>query len=172
MTVYFKDHLEFLREQYATLSLAEITDAFNIHFGMNKTKSQIKSTLERRKICAPKENGTHRGLFKPGLPNINRNKVGHERKVSHGFTIVRTEDDDRMKHRLVWEKHYGPVPEGYTVIFLDGDKDNFNIDNLELMSRSALLAANMMQYNQADESLKPSILTLAKLKAKIGERTK
>lgn len=39
-------------------------------------------------------------------------------------------------HRLVWEKHNGSIPNGYIVHHKDEDKLNWDIDNLELMSRA------------------------------------
>lgn len=42
-------------------------------------------------------------------------------------------------HRLEWQKYYGEIPEGYVVHHKDGDKCNWNIDNLELLSRGSHL---------------------------------
>jgi hypothetical protein len=40
-----------------------------------------------------------------------------------------------MKHRLVWESVHGPIPKGYNIVFLDGDRWNFSIDNLKMVSK-------------------------------------
>ena len=37
-------------------------------------------------------------------------------------------------HKLIWEKYYGKVPEGYVVHHIDHNKLNNDIMNLELMS--------------------------------------
>jgi hypothetical protein len=37
-------------------------------------------------------------------------------------------------HRIVYEEHYGPIPEGYTVHHKDEDRLNFDPDNLECMT--------------------------------------
>ena len=39
-------------------------------------------------------------------------------------------------HRLQWVKYHGEIPEGYVVHHKDENKLNWNIDNLELLSRS------------------------------------
>lgn len=38
-------------------------------------------------------------------------------------------------HVYIWEKEHGKVPQGYHVHHKDGDKDNNDINNLELMER-------------------------------------
>ena len=39
------------------------------------------------------------------------------------------------EHRIVYEKHHGPIPSGYDVHHRDGDKLNNDISNLELLSK-------------------------------------
>lgn len=39
-------------------------------------------------------------------------------------------------HRLQWMKYHGDIPKGYVIHHKDGNKLNWNIDNLELLSRS------------------------------------
>lgn len=40
-------------------------------------------------------------------------------------------------HRLIWEKHYGkPVPEGYVIHHIDGNKLNNAINNLQCVQES------------------------------------
>ena len=38
-----------------------------------------------------------------------------------------------MAHRRVWRKHHGPVPVGYFIHHIDGDKQNNAIGNLTLI---------------------------------------
>ena len=37
-------------------------------------------------------------------------------------------------HRLEWYKHHGPIPDGYHVHHKDGNRKNWHIDNLELLT--------------------------------------
>lgn len=50
----------------------------------------------------------------------------------------------RYVHVLLWEQHYGPVPRGYAVKFVDGDRANIALNNLCLVSRSDLASLNRM----------------------------
>jgi hypothetical protein len=49
-------------------------------------------------------------------------------------------------HRMVWEMEHGPVPKGHTVCFKDGNKLNVWLDNLELLSRHALMLRNSVHH--------------------------
>ena len=47
-----------------------------------------------------------------------------------------------LVHRIVWEQHHGPIPEGHAVIFHDSDTSNFDINNLRCISRAELSRSN------------------------------
>ena len=40
-------------------------------------------------------------------------------------------------HRYVWEQEVGPIPDGFDVHHIDGDKSNNSIDNLSLLTNRA-----------------------------------
>lgn len=44
--------------------------------------------------------------------------------------------------KKVYEDVYGPIPKGWIIIHLDGDKDNDELTNLEAISRAELLRRN------------------------------
>ena len=78
-----------------------------------------------------------------------------------------------LKHRYIWEQHNGPIPEGYVVIFLDGNRQNFNIDNLALVKRSELAMLNREKLIVKDnkEATKCGI-AIVKLEERIKEYEK
>lgn len=39
-------------------------------------------------------------------------------------------------HRIQWEKYYGDIPDGCVIHHKDGNKLNWDIDNLELLTRA------------------------------------
>ena len=52
----------------------------------------------------------------------------------HGGYVRRTENGKRIfAHRWEWEKYKGPIPEGYDIHHIDGDKKNNAIENLECL---------------------------------------
>ncbi|MEW6095577.1 MAG: HNH endonuclease signature motif containing protein [bacterium] len=42
----------------------------------------------------------------------------------------------KYEHRVVWEKNYGKIPQGYEIHHINGKKDDNRIENLEIMLSS------------------------------------
>lgn len=57
---YQPEHLDFLRKQYPLLTCDELTAAFNNEFGLNKTTSQIESTVSNHSIKSGRKKGSTR----------------------------------------------------------------------------------------------------------------
>jgi hypothetical protein len=122
--------------------------------------------------------GAEKGRFKKGNKPSNKKQVGYERKQVDGYTYVKISDKNegkkcwKYKHVLVYEKAHGPVPEGYCVVFCDGNKNNFDLDNLALMSRDELVRMNAAHYFSEDSNITKTGIALVKLKKVLSERTK
>lgn len=73
-----------------------------------------------------------RNLIAPGGRAHNKAPIGHERKAVDGYWWVKVADPNifKLKHRILWEQHHGPIPAGIEITFIDGDKDNITIGNL------------------------------------------
>jgi HNH endonuclease len=48
----------------------------------------------------------------------------------------------KAQHHLIWTQAYGPIPRGCVLIFRNGDRLDVRLDNLECVSRRALMARN------------------------------
>lgn len=86
--------------------------------------------------------------FKPGNVPHTWNPIGHERETKDGYLQRKVSDtgdrkrDYVMLHHLVWRLHGLRVPASHALTFRDGDKRNFDINNLELLTRAELMARN------------------------------
>lgn len=49
-------------------------------------------------------------------------------------------------HKLVWEDYYGEIPNGYVIHHKDENKLNWDIENLELLSRKDHLAKHRKSH--------------------------
>jgi hypothetical protein len=76
----------------------------------------------------------------------------------------------RHKHITIWEAANGKVPRGHVVIFADGDKSNFALDNLILVSRGELVVMNRCGLISNDKDLTQAGKAVADIKLAIGGR--
>lgn len=67
------------------------------------------------------------------------------------------------KQRVIYEQYHGPIPAGHKVIFADGDRFNFDIDNLVLVSSSEELIMNQKKLRYDDQDLTKTGHLIAKI---------
>ena len=79
-----------------------------------------------------------RTRFKKGRPSQNIRPVGSERVNVDGYIEIKIAEPSkwRPKQRVVWEAEHGPVPDGYIVSFIDGNKQNCVLSNLRLITKA------------------------------------
>lgn len=120
---------------------------------------------------------------KGGLPP-NTKYLGHERVTVDGYVEISIADTNPrtgysrryvLKHRHLWEQQHGPVPDGYILKCLHGNRLNTDPSNWTPIPRGLLPFLNGHRgpnYDQAAPEVKTAILTLAKLKrARFQRRT-
>lgn len=168
----------------------EIQKLMNEKFNLGLTLSQIKGAIGRHKLNTgftgqfnkghiPFNKGV-KGLklggketqFKKGNIPLNCMPVGSERVNGDGYIDVKIAHPNKWKgkHILVWEEINGHVPPGYAVIFGDGDKRNFDINNLILVSRKQLLILNRNKLIQNDADLTRTGVIIADIYSKMSKR--
>lgn len=124
--------------------------------------------------------GSEKGRFKKGNEPHNTHYLGHERVSKDGYVEVSVAETNPhtgykrryvLKHRHEWEKANGPVPAGYALKCLDGNKANCDPANWQAIPRSMLpyLAGGNrykrhLSYDEAEPEIRPVILTAAKVK--------
>ena len=103
--------------------------------------------------------------------------IGTEKKLSDGYIWVKVDDQIcakknvnwKQKQRLIWEEANGPIPDGMFVTFLDGNRENFNLDNLALITRAEHARLNQSGLRSEDPEITAAALQVAKLTTKIGQ---
>lgn len=67
----------------------------------------------------------------------NRVKVGDVAgwKDEHGYVYIRFMGKLRQAHRIIWEMHHGPIPEGMEIDHINHVTDDNRIENLRLVTR-------------------------------------
>ncbi len=120
--------------------------------------------------------------FKKGQLPHNTKYVGHERVNIEGYVEISIDQANPHtgferryvhKQRYLWEQLNGPVPDGKVLKCLDGNKQNTDPSNWELIDRAILPRLNGrfgMAYDQAEPEVKPAIMMLARLKHAVKQR--
>lgn len=73
-------------------------------------------------------------------------------------------------HRHLWTKANGPIPVGHAVVFVNGDKTDCRLANLQLITRRELMARNTV--HNLPQPLVQAIQLLGALNRRIRKETK
>ena len=119
-------------------------------------------------------------MFKSGHKPWNIRPVGTELLDGDGYTRIKTKEILRgkkrdqwiPKQRLIYAEHYGEVPENCFVVFADGDKTNFDINNLILVEKKVNAVMNKKGLRFKDAELTKAGHALAKLMIATREKEK
>ena len=183
-----KEEIEYLKQVAPGHSYEEIFKLMNDKFEYQFTLEQIKGAMNRNKIktglgghfkkgSTPWNKGvkgymgSNKTSFKKGNIPINHKEIGSERITRDGYIEIKVAEPNKwqLKHRYVWEQHYGEIPKGYNIIFLDKDTTNISIENLACVSREELLIINKNNLIKNDIELTKAGVNLSKLIASINK---
>lgn len=77
-----------------------------------------------------------------------------------------------LKHRWLWERANGPVPEGHALKSLDGNRQNTDPSNWVALPRGLLTRLNGKsgrRYDMAEPEVRPAIMAVARLEHRAAE---
>ena len=152
--------------QHKNESNAEITEKLNSTFGTNYTMIQIRGYISQRKI---------RGVQRSFRPY--KHKEFDERLKNGGNCRWEVLVNGRWipKSRYIYEKATGEkIEEGKICVFLDGNIENFSLDNMIFVSRSLLGFVNIYLNGTCKNNgeLTKFKYDIAELKLLISEKQK
>lgn len=169
----------------------EITKQMNDKFEYDFSEEQIKGMMFRNKLTTGtgghfKKGSTpwNKGLkgyiganktsFQEGNIPPNYKPVGSERITRDGYTEIKTKDPNKweLKHRIIYKQHHGEIPKNHNVVFADRNTQNFDIDNLILVSKSEMLILNNNKLIFEDKELTKVGINIAKVMDKAKKRSK
>ena len=192
--VWTKEELEFLRDVYPYYENKEISKMVKDKFGFEVSarnllnvshkhkfpKKAIPNTGCYRKGDVPWNKGkgmseevkekVKKTWFKKGEIPKNHRPVGSTRITVDGYTEIKIAEPNRwaLYHRHLYEEEHGEkLKKNEAVIFADGDKTNFDIDNLVKVSRANLLYLNNNDLIFDDPDLTKAGVNVSKVAEKI-----
>lgn len=198
---YSEDEIAWLSEN-RTMVIGEYHQAFVAKFGRSDVEPKNLHALRKRKGWKTGRTGQYepgrepenKGKKMPYHPNSARTRfkkgnrphtwrgAGHESIDSKdGYVWIIVDETNPhtgaatrrvQKHKWLWEKQHGPVPEGMVLKCLDGDKTNTAPSNWKPIAKALLPRLNGRYgrgYDDAPTELKPTILAVAELEHKARE---
>lgn len=115
--------------------------------------------------------------FKPGRKPHTWRPIGTERVSADGYLERKLTDTGCTRrdyvpvHRIVWRDAGRDIPPGHALVFKDGNKRNFDLDNLELVTRQELMRRNSY-HNNYPKAVAEVIQLRGALVRKINSRLK
>lgn len=196
--LYPKHVYEYILMHYKGIGPTQMAEVLSEKFGTNYSTQQLKNFYGRNHLDSgvsgrfEKGNiphnkgvkgwtppGVERTGFKKGNLPHNTREVGAERIRKDGYVEVKVRmrpdknnDNWVAKQRLIWEHANGPIPESMVVAFKDGDKRNFALDNLMLISRADMAQMNNYGLFSENADLTEAGFLMNKLKRAIREKEK
>jgi len=164
MNIFTPKMIQWLSKNVPGKSFEDITPLFNCRFRTNLTITQIRSVCKYRGIKNGRI-GRRKGRLKIGEERIFNRRVNilfvkvSEKRLKRLHSNASREGGWIQKHWLIWEEAFGTIPKRHIVIFADGNKRNFDIKNLLLVSyREHYYMAKNYLYSNDPELTKTNLL--------------
>ena len=193
-SIFNDEQRQFIRDNYIGISSVELTNKLNEKFDANfnvksiqnfKANNGLKSGARKGRVPHNKgkkmpteiyERTKHYWYQKGNIPKRNKT-IGSERIVKNGYVQVKITDEQykgkanwKLKHHLIYEQHYGPIPEGMVVTFVDGDVTNYDPENLVALTTTDLVWLNKHKMKFKDRELLESSIALGRLSMAVNKK--
>lgn len=193
--IWTKEELDFLREVYPYYPNKEIAEMLKDKFGFEVTDKQLANARKNNDL--PKKAIPNSGCFRKGDAPWNKGKgmseeirekvkgtwfkkgeipknhrpIGSTRiDNKDGYKLIKIAEPNKwaLYHRYLYEKAHGvKLAKNEAVIFADGDRSNFDIDNLVKVNRTNLLYLNNNSLIFDDPDLTKAGVNVSKVAEKI-----
>lgn len=194
MNKYPKEVKDFIYNNYIGIGNKELTNLINANFGTFYTVENIKRYKANHKLNSGLTGHYKKGhtpynkgkkmplklyekckntMFKKGNKPHNYKPIGTERIGKDGYMQIKVADPNKWQQKNVYlyEKYHKiKIPKGYKVIFLDQDKYNFDISNLELIKNSIHGAMCVKNRFSKNSQITKAAKTLTMLEQKIKDK--
>lgn len=194
--IWTKEELEFLRGVYPYYPNKEIVGMLKDKFGFEVTDKQLANARKNndlpkkvipnsgcykkgdepwnkgREMSDETKEKVKKTWFKKGQIPKNHKPVGSTRIDKDGYKLIKIAEPNKwaLYHRRLYEETHGEkLKKNEAIIFADGDKTNFDIDNLVKVSRANLLYLNNKKLIFDDPELTKTGVNVSKIAEKINK---
>lgn len=184
-----KEICSFIESNYQGTGYQQMVDLIKQEFDREYTRQQIKSYYKNHDLNSGLTGHFVKGqpsynkgvkmspevyekvkatMFKAGNRPHNTNEVGDIVLATVGYYKIKVAEPNAWKfcHIKAWEDVNGPVPDGMMVSFKDGNRRNWNIENLMLISNEENGFLNSRHLRSEFPEITETAANMAKLKMK------
>lgn len=185
--IFPKEICGFIEANYRGTGHQQMADLIKNRFGREYTKQQIKSYYANHNLNSGRSGHFVKGqpshnkgvkmspevyekikatMFKPGSRPHNANEVGDIVLATTGYYKIKVAEPNVWEfcHIRAWQQAHGVVPEGMMVSFKDGNRENWSLENLMLITKGENATINNMHLRYDRAELTESGLLVAKIK--------
>lgn len=161
-----EQEIETLRAMYADTN----TELLAARLG--RTARSVFKAAEARGLKKSSEYLTKACRFRLGDNFVISHPIGHERITQDGYlqrkvsATGQPREDYRPVHHIVWMDAGRDIPPGHYLAFRDGDKRNFALENLELVTAAERMRRN--SFHNYPKSIAQAIQLRGVLNRKIN----
>lgn len=163
MKAYSDELIQYIEENRLKYNINKLCEMIHNEFGKTITPKALRKYFYRHNLNYKKQlcRRWNCVLSKPIGSESNPDRNGLVRiKVSEKQWVY--------KQRYIYEQHYGKIPKGYKVVFLNGDKTDYSIENLAIAPYKDVLQV----YGQELNSKNPEITRLGLQVVQLINKTK
>lgn len=148
---YTNDEIEYLKSIIGKMYSNEVIKQYNDKFNKQMSYNQLLAFQKKYKIRSGLDTTFKKGkVDNPNPPQ----PIGYENISYQKNNIKRTrikigKNKWIDKQRYIYEQYYGKIPKDCVIIFLDGNRDNFDINNLKCITKEQhrIIAGNCLYFN-------------------------
>jgi transposase len=161
--LHFQPEVYEFVKQHPDMKAPDLCRLINKTFGLNLKYSRVWEWQQKY---------VKGGYKKKNKPTWSALPVGTEfKRGAQGYIVVRTETGAKPKHHIIWEKEHDPIKPDEVLIFLDGNRENFDLDNLFLTKRRYLSVINrILKDKEVSPETRKTAINLAILKVTISDK--
>lgn len=179
---YTNDEIKFLKLITPGKSTYEITELFNKEFNLNLKRSQIRGQIKNKGFKTGIDMTYKKGnipylintkgiakpnktSFKKGQTPHNKLEIGTEITTSDGYLQIKVGNPNHWirSHRYIYMLAHGDIPKGTKIVFLDRDKKNVSLENLQAVTSQELSILNTNKLLKHNIDLSKTGVLTAKL---------
>jgi hypothetical protein len=180
---YTEAELKWVKKNRPLLQDPEFTAAFNKKFkrdlkygtliALCKRNGWLFSFPKGRKLGSkPWNTGkklgyTPSGAFKKGNVLASRKPIGYESQHSDIVLVKVDEGKFTTKARYIWQAAHGEIPQGHVIRFIDGNNQNYALDNLDCITQFENAQLNKIRINEQPAEFKQTLRLRVKIQVKL-----